>query len=61
MVNFVVKIDWYTYLECIYSFADVHIVPNEERMVVVSPNYLKNLVLLLDKTPPRVLGINLFE
>ncbi len=30
----------------------------DERIIVIEPNYLQKLVELLDRTPPRVIGIH---
>lgn len=49
------KINWLDYLNAIYSSADIAI-PKTERLVIVELDYLKQLVQLLNKTPPRVLG-----
>ncbi|EFX85605.1 hypothetical protein DAPPUDRAFT_46047, partial [Daphnia pulex] len=49
------SIDWMKYLNNIYSVADITI-PETEQLVVVETDYLKELVQLLDETPPRVLA-----
>ncbi|KAK4004827.1 hypothetical protein OUZ56_006550 [Daphnia magna] len=49
------KINWLDYLNAIYSSADIAI-PKTERLVIVELDYLKQLVQLLNKTPPRVLA-----
>lgn len=48
--------DWFEYLNMIYSVANVPI-PTDERIIVVEVEYVRNLFTLLDKTPPRITGI----
>ncbi len=48
--------DWFEYLNMIYSVANVDI-PIHERIIVTEVQYVRNLFSLLDKTPPRIVGI----
>ncbi|KAI9550727.1 hypothetical protein GHT06_006121 [Daphnia sinensis] len=47
------QMDWFEYLNMIYSVAGVSI-PTDERIIIVEVEYVRNLFALLDKTPPRV-------
>lgn len=47
------QVDWFEYLNMIYSVANVAI-PTDERIIVVEVEYVRNLFTLLDKTPPRI-------
>lgn len=40
----------------IYSAANISM-EEDERIIVIEPDYLKKLVELLDRTPSRVIGI----
>jgi len=49
--------DWFEYINQIYSTANVSI-STHERIIVVEKDYLQNLFAILDKKPTRVVGDN---
>lgn len=49
------QIDWVDYLQSLYAVANISIT-SDERVIVLEPEYLRNLVQLLDSTAPRTIG-----
>jgi len=49
------QINWQQYFEAVFADVDVTL-SSQERVVVMEVQYLSDLVVLLDTTPPRVIG-----
>ena len=50
------QISWSRLLNAIYTESVGIEISEEERIHVIEPEYLKNLVRLLDATDPRIIG-----
>ena len=49
------QIDWLKYISDTYKVAGIP-VTQDDRVIVVEPEYLQKLVLLLNGAPPRIVG-----